>query len=134
MPDATIKLAAVVLDCPDTQALAGFYAGIMGGSVASSSDDGWAELDAPHSLLQFQRVDDYRAPSWPTGSPQQFHLDMVVEDIVATHAQVLQAGAIPLDPVDPPTPENVGPFRVYADPAGHPFCLCGGTSVLEQQR
>ncbi len=130
MPDTTIKLHSVVLDCPDPTALAAFYAKVIGGTVADGSDDTWAYLDAPHSLLQFQRVDNYTRPDWPDGTPQQFHLDLEVEDIVATHELVVAAGAAPLDPVDPPHPSFTRNFRVYADPVGHPFCLCGGTSVL----
>jgi len=132
MTDTNIRLAAVVLDCPDTQALTAFYASLLAGKVAASSDETWAELEPPHQLLHFQRVDDYIPPSWPDGGPQQFHLDLVVDDIVATHAAVVEAGATPLDPVDPPASDHTRHCRVYADPAGHPFCLCGGTSALSQ--
>ena len=75
MTDTNIRLAAVVLDCPDTQALTAFYASLLAGKVAASSDETWAELEPPHQLLHFQRVDDYIPPSWPDGGPQQFHLD-----------------------------------------------------------
>ena len=48
----------------------------------------------------------------------QAHLDFDVEDADAAEARVLAAGATKFDyqPGDH--------FRVYADPAGHPFCLC----------
>ena len=48
--------------------------------------------------------------------PQQFHLDIRVADIDAAEAQVLALGAARLPSTEPG-------FRVYADPAGHPFCL-----------
>ncbi|HWD01148.1 MAG TPA: VOC family protein, partial [Amycolatopsis sp.] len=40
-----------------------------------------------------------------------------VTDLEAAHERVLDLGAKLLDD----SPET---FRVYADPAGHPFCLC----------
>ena len=45
------------------------------------------------------------------------HLDFDVDDLDATEARVLAAGATRYDfqPDDH--------WRVYADPAGHPFCL-----------
>jgi hypothetical protein len=46
----------------------------------------------------------------------QMHLDFDVDDLDATEARVLAAGAT--------TYEFHGDhWRVYADPAGHPFCL-----------
>jgi hypothetical protein len=44
------------------------------------------------------------------------HLDIRVADIEAAEAQVLALGATRLPSTEPG-------FRVYADPAGHPFCL-----------
>ena len=44
--------------------------------------------------------------------PQQFHLDIMVEDVAAAGPRVLELGAVKLNG------ENI-----YADPAGHSFCL-----------
>lgn len=55
----------------------------------------------------------------PRAFPQQFHLDITVDDIDDAEPKALALGARPL----PMTEEKVS-FRVYADPAGHPFCLC----------
>ena len=63
---------------------------------------------------------------WPRGQ-QQAHLDFVVTDIAAAHERVLALGGTALDPVEPPKPAPERGFRVYADPAGHPFCLCRPT-------
>jgi hypothetical protein len=63
--------------------------------------------------VAFQRAPDHRAPTWPGPAvPQQIHLDVMVDDQAAAHERVLALGATPL-PGD----------HVYADPAGHPFCL-----------
>ncbi|MEU9450753.1 VOC family protein [Streptomyces sp. NPDC048277] len=118
---ALAKLGVVVLDCPDPSALAGFYAGVLGGSVEGDGD--WVDLDVPGGqALAFQRAPGFVAPAWPApDDSQQFHLDLVVEDLDVAEKGVLELGAKPLD-----TADRARGFRVYADPAGHPFCLCAG--------
>lgn len=123
VPTALAPLGAVVLDCPDPLALAEFYSALLGQPVADGSDGNWAALGGPSPQLAFQRVEQYRAPQWPDGSPQQFHLDLEVTSYQPAHDQVIAMGATALDPVTPPQ-EGDRTFRVYADPAGHPFCLC----------
>jgi predicted enzyme related to lactoylglutathione lyase len=73
--------------------------------------------------LAFQRVDGYRPPEWPgQQQPQQVHLDFDVDDIEADEKRVLELGATVLERTDQLRAE--ANWRVYADPAGHPFCLC----------
>lgn len=119
-----ISLGTVVLDCPDPRALGAFYAELVGGTVSPVSSEDWVSLEGLGAMLSFQRVSDFEAPSWPDGVPQQAHLDLEVDDFEATHERVTALGAIALDPVDPPRAEDGRGYRVYADPAGHPFCLC----------
>ncbi|WBB82042.1 VOC family protein [Micromonospora sp. WMMD882] len=114
-------LRTVVVDCPDPRALAGFYAELTGLTVAEDeSDDGWVTLGGPpgrHPRIAFQHAPDLRPPAWPDPErPQQFHLDVQVDDIEVAERQVLALGARRL-------PGEGDDFRVYADPAGHPFCL-----------
>lgn len=119
------KVQCVVLDCPDPGELARFYQALLGGEVNRPDprwavDEGFATLhtgDGP--VFAFQRVPGYRAPRWPDAErPQQVHLDLDVEDIGTAQEQVLSLGATLLR-VDP------AGWRVFADPAGHPFCLLG---------
>ncbi|MCL6733137.1 VOC family protein [Streptomyces neyagawaensis] len=117
---AIAKLDVVVLDCPDPAALAGFYAELVGGEVSGEGD--WVDLRVPDAgvRLAFQQAPDFVPPEWPSPSrSQQFHLDVNVEDMDAAEKEVLALGAKPLD-----TTDRERGFRVYADPAGHPFCLC----------
>jgi predicted enzyme related to lactoylglutathione lyase len=116
---ALAKLGAVVLDCPDPRALAGFYAEVLGGTVEADGD--WVDLTtADGRALAFQAAPGHVAPKWPAADQsQQFHLDLTVEDLDAAEAGVLALGAKPLD-----TDDRSRTWRVYADPAGHPFCLC----------
>lgn len=118
-------LQAVALDCADPVALAEFYAALLGGQVVVDPESPeWVEL---HGLdgapLAFQRVEDYRPPQWPgQEAPQQMHLDFDVDDLEADERRVLELGARVLERTDQVRPD--ANWRVYADPAGHPFCLC----------
>lgn len=110
----------LVLDCPDTHALARFYAELLGGEIVDAEDD-WAEVVLPiegyRPLVALQHVDDYRAPAWPGQDvPQQMHIDVKVDDLDTAEAAVLAIGATA-------TGSATETFRVYLDPAGHPFCL-----------
>ena len=69
--------------------------------------------------ISFHRVAGYTPPTWPTQErPQQMHLDVIVDDLDAAEAAVIDLGATK-HPDQPGTS-----FRVFLDPAGHPFCLC----------
>lgn len=113
------KVGAVVLDCPDPRALAGFYAEVLGGTIVDEGD--WVDLRVPGGpTLAFQAAPGHVPPRWPAPDhSQQFHLDLTVEDLDAAEEEVLALGAKPLE-----TEDRSRTFRVYADPAGHPFCLC----------
>jgi hypothetical protein len=74
--------------------------------------------------LAFQQVDELPPATWPEhGVPQQLHLDMTVPtlaDLERQYARVLELGGRLLyDRTDDPEE----PLRVFADPAGHPFCV-----------
>lgn len=115
---AIARFPSIVLDCPDPGALANFYGAMLDWKVEVSSD--WAEVRADYGqCICFQQVPDYRAPTWPTQDvPQQLHLDVMVDDLDAAEAAVLDLGATR------PEHQPGTSFRVLLDPAGHPFCLC----------
>ncbi|WIM92738.1 VOC family protein [Actinoplanes oblitus] len=111
-------LMGVMLDCPDAEQLSTFWSEVLGKPITHAGD-GMAMIgeDGAQPLL-FQQISDYRAPQWPDPAhPQQFHIDVTVEDVDAAEAAVLKLGATDLHAAG----EN---WRVYADPAGKPFCLC----------
>lgn len=118
---AVPTFGAVALDCPDPVALAEFYRELLGWEAGEVDEDGdWVTLRNPEggARLSFQQVPDYRPPAWPSAeNPQQAHLDLDVTDLEAGHERALAIGAKLLDDA----PKG---FRVYADPVGHPFCLC----------
>jgi catechol-2,3-dioxygenase len=121
----TIRLSSVTLDCPNASALAVFYAEITGGTVASQSE-AWASVNGPGGRIDFQTVPGYRPPTWPDPTSSiQMHLDFFVDDRAATEARVLSAGAVKLS-----FQPNADHCTVYADPAGHPFCLTTWDDVV----
>ncbi|MYT33870.1 MULTISPECIES: VOC family protein [unclassified Streptomyces] len=120
---ALITLGVVAVDCPDPRALARFYAAVLDWEVVDDGRLDWVEVAGPDGrTLAFQRAENYRPPQWPGQEvPQQLHLDFDVrrEDIEEAERKVLALGARPV-----PHEEGERDFRVYLDPAGHPFCLC----------
>lgn len=107
------RMHHVVLDCRDPAALARFYSALLGLPVTHADPD-WVVVapDDTTSGLAFQRAPDHVPPRWPDPDhPQQFHLDVMVDDVAAAEPQVLALGAVRLA------------GTVFADPAGHPFCL-----------
>jgi hypothetical protein len=113
-----IRLSAVTLDGPDAIGLAEFYASITGGTVTRIGDD-WACVHTSAGRLNFQTVPGYTPPVWPDPTSSiMMHLDFMVEDRDAAEARVLAAGATKY--AFQPNSEQC---YVYADPAGHPFCL-----------
>lgn len=115
-----MKLNAVTLDCPDPLALAAFYQQATGLEPHPKSDAEFAGLNCQDGMfIGFQRVEDYRAPHWPDQTfPQQIHLDFAVEDLDEAEARLLELGA-----GKPANQPGEGRWRVFTDPAGHPFCL-----------
>jgi catechol 2,3-dioxygenase-like lactoylglutathione lyase family enzyme len=119
------RLRTVVLDCPDPLALAEFYRSLIGGDVRYDGDaPDWVVFEPePGRRFAFQQAADYVPPTWPRPErPQQFHLDLTVDDIEVAEPAVLALGARRHDVQ--PGEDDGDSFRVYLDPVGHPFCLC----------
>ncbi|WP_250034948.1 VOC family protein [Paractinoplanes maris] len=119
-----------VLDTEDARGLAEFYRHLFGLHYrpGDDADNGqhWLVLLRPDGgrALAFQQVDALPAATWPEGAvPQQIHLDTTVpsaDELDVQHERALSLGAKLLyDRSDDPEE----PLRVYADPAGHPFCI-----------
>jgi catechol 2,3-dioxygenase-like lactoylglutathione lyase family enzyme len=108
------RLHHLIVDCRDPHAAAAFWSAVLGQPVTYDSDDFVVvSVDDRTSGLAFQLAPDHVAPTWPDPEvPQQLHLDVMVDDLEAASEQVVTLGALPL-----------GGDHVFADPAGHPFCL-----------
>jgi predicted enzyme related to lactoylglutathione lyase len=116
-----INHQVVVFDAADLGAESEFWAGLLDGTV--DVDDDWHMVFVDgEPRVGVQLAPDHVPPQWPHGAPQQVHLDLWVDDFETAHHQVMSLGARVLrEATDRDAPDN---FQVYADPAGHPFCLC----------
>ena len=114
------RLELVAFDAPDHVGLAEFYRSLVGGEIRSYPGVAdWVELHTDGGVVAFQRVPDHRPPTWPDGErPQQAHLDIDVDDLEHAEAAAIERGAVKTDVQ--PEPDR---WRVFLDPAGHPFCL-----------
>jgi catechol 2,3-dioxygenase-like lactoylglutathione lyase family enzyme len=118
-----IQLTAPVLGTPDPRGLARFYQRLLGWPIRDDDED-WVTLrpEDGGTGLSFQLETDHVPPVWPQqpGSQQmQLHLDFQVDDLATACAVAEEAGARPLGGHE----DEDEVVRVYADPAGHPFCL-----------
>lgn len=129
---ALIQHMYTAIDCDDPISLAKFYSELTGLKVdltkPSAIDGSWVELKDENNQVQlaFQKIPNYRPPTWPAGDlPQQVHMDFLVDDISEGEAVALKLGATKtqFQPGSPPSAEYEYEFRVYLDPQGHPFCL-----------
>ena len=133
-----MRIVQTVLDTTDPRALAEFYRQLLdlwyrpgdeppaAGEPDERGQD-WLVLrnSSPgQPQLAFQKTDELPRSTWPdSATPQQLHLDIAVEtrpELDAAHEKALSLGArVLLDRTDDPDE----PLYVYADLAGHPFCI-----------
>jgi hypothetical protein len=111
----------IVFDAADLVAESGFWAGLLGGEVVA--DDDWHSVVIDGEWrIGVQLAPNHVPPEWPDGAQQQqIHLDLHVDDLAAAHEKVISLGARLLKAAD--SFEGDEYYQVYADPAGHPFCL-----------
>lgn len=130
-------LLSVVLDTTDARSLAEFYRELLGYVYRSGDEcppcgqpdpkgEDWLVLSDPNgtSRLAFQQVEEQQRSTWPNPAvSQQLHVDLGVgsaEELAVQHERALSLGASLLeDRFDDPAEA----LYVYADPAGHPFCI-----------
>jgi hypothetical protein len=115
---AVARYAMTSMDCADPGALAEFWAALVGGKV-HAIDERTSVVLTDTIWLGMIRVPDYRPPTWPGGdTPKHIHLDLAVRDLDEAEAEALRLGATKA--AHQPRPDE---WRIYLDPAGHPFCL-----------
>jgi predicted enzyme related to lactoylglutathione lyase len=120
---AIARLVLTAFDARDPLALAEFYSALTGWPIQRTDEEDWVQLQSDGgATLGFQLAPDHEPPVWPSADrPQQAHLDLAVPDLDEGEAQVLGLGATKAEVQ--PDPEG---WRVFLDPAGHPFCLVLG--------
>ena len=119
-----LRHQVVVFDAADLATESAFWAGVLGGTVDAEDDWHMVMVDGD-PRVGVQLAPNHVPPDWPDGTPQQIHLDLYFEGVEAhttAHDRALTLGARLLKPADDPTAARG--VQTYADPAGHPFCLC----------
>jgi predicted enzyme related to lactoylglutathione lyase len=119
-----INRQVVVFDASDLAAESTFWAGVLDGTV-DAEDDWHMVMVNGEPRVGVQLAPNHIPPDWPEGTPeQQIHLDLWVDDFADAHNRVVSLGAKVLKPAAEDADSQPDNFQVYADPAGHPFCLC----------
>jgi uncharacterized protein YndB with AHSA1/START domain len=114
----SIRFSGTTVDCADAGALADFYAALTGGTVIARQDH-WALIRTDDGEIAFQATPGYQPPVWPDPAASiQMHLDFYVTDRTAAERVALGLGAVKFD-----YQPNDDHCTVFADPAGHAFCL-----------
>lgn len=115
------RLTQLTFECDDPERSARFWQEVLDLPDPEGDPDAMTLRWEPVGRLSFHRVAGYRRPSWPGERGEQHaHVDLLVEDLRATCLAVEKAGATALTDVMDRGPKA---WRIYADPAGHPFCL-----------
>jgi hypothetical protein len=130
------QLRQVVLDCTDARLLGEFYRRLLGlryrpgdeppapGEPDTAGRDWLVLHDAAGALVAFQQVAALPDATWPEGPvPQQMHLDLTVPTTAELDVQHERALALGARLLEDRSDDPEEPLRVYADPAGHPFCI-----------
>ena len=118
----------VVFDAADLDAESSFWAGMLDGHVFDDETFHSVIDAAGEWRIGVQLAPEHVPPEWPDGAPQQVHIDLHVEDPMQAHEQAMSIGARLLQAGDLGIVEG---HQVYADPAGHPFCIGWGQPSRE---
>jgi catechol 2,3-dioxygenase-like lactoylglutathione lyase family enzyme len=123
------NLRQTVLDSTDNRRLAEFYRELLGWDYRSGDEppveQEWLVIVGPAGQrLAFAQVPALPTVTWPDGPvSQQLHLDFTVPDKADLDAQHERALALGATLLEDRSDDDEEPLRVYADPAGHPFCI-----------
>lgn len=114
-----LRIRQIVLDARDVPVVSEFWSALLDWPTERLSDH-WISMTDGTIKLAVQSAPDHEPPDWPDPQrSQQVHIDIPVPDIEEAEALVLRLGGVKLAE----RPEEVPAFRIYADPAGHTFCL-----------
>ncbi len=114
-------VVAVSFDAVDAQAIAGFWADVLGRTVSdgASADHAWVDADPEvrGSRIGFQRVPEAKS------TKNRMHFDLRSTDFEAEAARLIELGASKLNEVEH---ESGVHWVTFADPEGNEFDLVAG--------
>ncbi|GII33968.1 VOC family protein [Planotetraspora mira] len=117
-----INLSAVIIDAAELEPESAFWHRLLGGSITKTATHHFLRIDGFPTFV-IQLAPGHVPPKWPEGDSQQMHVDLTTDALADADRLALEAGARRLRPTDDVDPESQKGGRVYATPAGHPFCL-----------
>ena len=137
MPETFPALRAVVLDATDARAVAEFYRELLGfqyrpgderppaGQPDPQGEDWLVLRDRTGEVrLAIQPVAELPVSTWPDARvPQQLHLDLTVANVNELTVQRDRALSLGAKVLQDRSWDESEPLYVFADPAGHPFCI-----------
>ena len=107
-----VNVSALVIDCLDSAATAGYWQALLGGVLVPYDDLGVVALRAPGVTVDFVRVDDAKIVK------NRWHLDLACDDHDRTVARALDLGGSIAEDVC-----VAEEFTVLRDPEGNEFCV-----------
>lgn len=130
------QMLHTVLDTPNARELADFYRHLLGlhyrpgdeppADATAADDPDWLVLvdDEGKRKLAFQRNRDLTPSTWPQPDvPMQLHVDFTVPSLEELQRQRARAESLGATILLDRTADEDEPLYVFADLAGHPFCI-----------
>ena len=116
------SLTSLIVDAADMDSESSFWHRLLGGSITRTVTHHLLQIDS-FPVIVIQHAPQHLPPQWPDGASQQIHFDLATDDAGTADQQVLDAGGRRLLPTDDVVASAQQGSRVYASPAGHPFCV-----------
>jgi hypothetical protein len=118
----SFSLMSLIVAAGDLESESSFWHRLLGGSITRTEMHHFLQVDG-FPVIVIQHVPDHVPPRWPDGASLQMHFDLATDDVAAADKRVLDGGGRRLRPTDDVIASAQQGSRVYASPAGHPFCL-----------
>jgi hypothetical protein len=118
----TFSLTSLIVDAADLDGESSFWHRLLGGSITRTATHHFLRIDG-FPVIVIQHAPGQVPPQWPDGVSQQMHVDLATDDAATADERVLDAGGRRLRPADDAVASAQPGSRVYASPAGHPFCV-----------
>ncbi|GHJ40886.1 VOC family protein [Streptomyces sp. TS71-3] len=116
------SLTSLIVDAADLESESSFWHKLLGGSITRTATHHFLQAGGL-PVIVIQHAPGHVPPQWPDGAPQQMHFDLATDDVAAADKRILDGGGRRQRPTDDVTASGRQGSRVYASPAGHPFCL-----------
>ncbi|WP_024803515.1 VOC family protein [Nocardia sp. BMG51109] len=117
-----VSLMSLIIEAADLESESAFWHRLLGGSITKTPAHHFLQTDG-FPVVVIQHAPGHEPPQWPDGTSQQMHFDLATDDAKTADKRVLDAGGRRLQPTDDAVGSAPRTSRVYASPAGHPFCL-----------